>query len=151
MVDYYGLGGCHEGRAFSLLMLYKCWSCSTPKSLRNVQVLSIDGATTEGWDGDRAAKLLRGTSGSSVMVKFARRSEQVPGVAGRPEQQPKIELKQVTSALLHRASLIPGACESQGLAQCSSRKACCQCQWPRASALLLVPPSCSAVSCLLLL
>ena len=59
-----------------------------------MQVLSIDGATTEGWDGDRAAKSLRGTSGSSVMVKFARRSEQVPGVAGRPEQPPKIELKQ---------------------------------------------------------
>ncbi len=29
------------------------------------------------------------------MVKFARRSEQVPGVAGRPEQPPEIELKQV--------------------------------------------------------
>ena len=60
-----------------------------------LQVLQIDGNTTEGWDGDRAAKSLRGTSGSSVMVKFARRSEQVPGVAGRPEQPPKIELKQV--------------------------------------------------------
>ena len=59
-----------------------------------MQVLSIDGATTEGWDGDRAAKSLRGTSGSSVMVKFARRSEQMPGVAGRPEQPPKTELKQ---------------------------------------------------------
>ena len=30
------------------------------------------------------------------MVKFARRSEQVPGVAGRPEQPPKIELKQAS-------------------------------------------------------
>ena len=59
-----------------------------------MQVLSIDGATTEGWDGDRAAKSLRGTSGSSVMVKFARRSEQMPGVAGRPEQPPRTELKQ---------------------------------------------------------
>ena len=64
-----------------------------------VQVLQIDGNTTEGWDGDRAAKFLRGTSGSSVMVKFARRSEQVPGVAGRPEQPPKIELKQVRPLL----------------------------------------------------
>ena len=59
------------------------------------QVLQIDGTNTEGWDGDRAAKSLRGSSGSSVMVKFARRSEQVPGVAGRPEQPPEIELKQV--------------------------------------------------------
>ena len=66
--------------------------------LHMVQVLQIDGNTTEGWDGDRAAKVLRGTSGSSVMVKFARRSEQVPGVAGRPEQPPKIELKQVRFA-----------------------------------------------------
>ena len=64
-----------------------------------LQVLQIDGNTTEGWDGDRAAKSLRGTSGSSVMVKFARRSEQVPGVAGRPEQPPKIELKQVRSCV----------------------------------------------------
>ena len=63
-------------------------------NLHCAQVLSIDGATTEGWDGDRAAKSLRGTSGSSVMVKFARRSEQMPGVAGRPEQPPKTELKQ---------------------------------------------------------
>jgi hypothetical protein len=61
-------------------------------------VLSIDGATTEGWDGDRAAKLLRGRSGSSVTVKFARRSEQVPGVAGRPETPPKVEFKQVRTA-----------------------------------------------------
>lgn len=60
-----------------------------------MQVLSIDGATTEGWDGDRAAKTLRGRSGSSVMVKFARRSQQVPGVAGRPEQTPRVEFTQV--------------------------------------------------------
>ena len=59
-----------------------------------MQVLSIDGTTTEGWDGDRAAKSLRGTSGSSVTVKFARRSEQVPGVAGRPEIPPRLEFKQ---------------------------------------------------------
>ncbi len=58
------------------------------------QVLSIDGTTTEGWDGDRAAKSLRGTSGSSVTVRFARRSEQVPGVAGRPEIPPRLEFKQ---------------------------------------------------------
>ncbi|CAL8463172.1 g2706 [Coccomyxa elongata] len=59
------------------------------------EVLSIDGTTTEGWDGDRAAKSLRGTSGSSVTVRFARRSEQVPGVAGRPEIPPRLEFKQV--------------------------------------------------------
>eukprot|EP00884_Botryococcus_braunii_P016131 jgi/Botrbrau1/3200/Bobra.37_2s0030.1 len=59
------------------------------------EVLSIDGAPTDGWDGDRAAKVLRGKSGSSVSVKFARRSEQIPGVAGRPEPPPMVEYKQV--------------------------------------------------------
>lgn len=59
------------------------------------QVLSIDGAPTDGWDGDRAAKVLRGKSGSSVTVKFARRTEQIPGVAGRPEPPPTMEYKQV--------------------------------------------------------
>lgn len=58
-------------------------------------VVSIDGKATDGWDGDRAAKSLRGRSGSSVMVKFARRSEQVPGVAGVPEEPPKVEYRQV--------------------------------------------------------
>lgn len=51
-----------------------------------LQVLTIDGQSTDGWDGDRAAKNLRGKSGSSVNVRFARRTEQTPGVAGRPEE-----------------------------------------------------------------
>lgn len=51
-----------------------------------MQVLTIDGQSTDGWDGDRAAKILRGKSGSSVNVRFARRTEQMPGVAGRPEE-----------------------------------------------------------------
>lgn len=49
-------------------------------------MLTIDGQSTDGWDGDRAAKILRGKSGSSVNVRFARRTEQMPGVAGRPEE-----------------------------------------------------------------
>lgn len=62
-----------------------------------VQVLSIDEQSTTGWNGDQAAQLLRGRSGSSVSVRFARRSEQVPGVPGRPEPvpHPSYELKQV--------------------------------------------------------
>ncbi len=62
-----------------------------------VQVLSIDEQSTTGWNGDQAAQLLRGRSGSSVSVRFARRSEQVPGVPGRPEpvHHPSYELKQV--------------------------------------------------------
>ena len=62
-----------------------------------VQVLSIDEQSTTGWNGDQAAQLLRGRSGSSVSVRFARRSDQVPGVPGRPEPMPhpSYELKQV--------------------------------------------------------
>jgi len=52
-----------------------------------VQVLAIDGnVVDEGWNGDRAAQFLRGTSGTSVRVRLARRSAgKVPGVASRPE------------------------------------------------------------------
>jgi len=57
-------------------------------------VVAINGDPTAGWDGDRAAKSLRGRSGSSVLVRFARCSEQVPGVAGRPEQPPRIDVHQ---------------------------------------------------------
>ena len=63
----------------------------------HVQVLSIDGRSTDGWDGDHAAKFLRGRSGSSVTVRFARRSLQIPGVAGRPELPPRVEFQQVCS------------------------------------------------------
>ena len=51
------------------------------------QVLAIDGnEVDEGWNGDRAAQFLRGTSGTSVRVRLARRSVgKVPGVASRPE------------------------------------------------------------------
>ena len=62
-----------------------------------MQVLSIDGRSTDGWDGDRAAKVLRGSQGSSVSVRFGRRPSQlVPGVAGRAEaDKRKTEYRQV--------------------------------------------------------
>ena len=61
-----------------------------------MQVVSIDGQATIGWNGDQAAQLLRGRSGSSVVVKLARRSEAVPGVPARPEPPlPKTEYRQV--------------------------------------------------------
>ena len=47
--------------------------------------MSIDGHSVHGWDGDKAAHFLRGRSGSSVNVRLARRTSQVPGVAGRPD------------------------------------------------------------------
>ena len=62
-----------------------------------VQLLSIDGRSTDGWDGDHAAKYLRGRQGSSVMVRFGRRTAQQPGVASRPEVTPRTEYRQVTS------------------------------------------------------
>lgn len=85
-----------------------------------VQVLSIDGAPTEGWDGDRAAKSLRGRSGSSVVVRFARRSSQVPGVAGRPEQPPRVEY---TQARTPTASTSPFKPSGTGHA-CSNTPSC---------------------------
>ena len=54
-------------------------------------MLSIDGnVVDEGWTGDHAAHFLRGSTGTSVKVSLARRSLQVPGVAGRPEMHPKV-------------------------------------------------------------
>ena len=47
------------------------------------EVLAIDGTPTTGWDGRSAAALLRGLSGSSVVVDVAR-VDDVPGVASRP-------------------------------------------------------------------
>ena len=62
-----------------------------------VQLLSIDGRSTDGWDGDHAAKYLRGRQGSSVLVRFGRRTAQQPGVASRPEVTPRTEYRQVSS------------------------------------------------------
>lgn len=60
------------------------------------EVVSIDGQATVGWNGDQAAQLLRGRTGSSVVVRLARRTEAVPGVPARPEPPlPKLEYKQV--------------------------------------------------------
>lgn len=63
------------------------------------EVLAVDGTSTQGWDGDAAAAILRGQQGSSVMVEVARRKdasssfttaptpvspmEAIPGVPGR--------------------------------------------------------------------
>lgn len=77
------------------------------------EVLAVDGTPTVGWDGDAAAKVLRGESGSSVMVEVARRrlgdvttismnaptlsngsNDAVPGVAGpRPGERDIFERK----------------------------------------------------------
>ena len=77
--------------------------CREATQACTLQVVAINGDPTEGWDGDRAAKSLRGRTGSSVLVRFARRSEQVPGVAGRPEQPPRIEVHQVPALPRARA------------------------------------------------
>ena len=83
-----------------------------------MQVCEIDGQATIGWNGDQAAQLLRGRSGSSVVVRLARRTLAVPGVPARPEPPlpPKTEYRQVlalgrffTSSLLtatHRTCCI---------------------------------------------
>lgn len=90
-----------------------------------VQVVSINGTTTEGFGSDRVAALLRGKSGTPVTVRFARRTSQVPGVPGRPEQVPQVssshmcfagsrlvmrESDSMASALLHAAGTTAGRC-----------------------------------------
>lgn len=67
-----------------------------------MQVVSIDGQATIGWNGDQAAQLLRGRSGSSVVVRLARRTLAVPGVPARPEPPlpTRTEYKQVLAFLL---------------------------------------------------
>lgn len=60
-------------------------------------MVTIDGHSVHGWDGDKAAHFLRGRKGSSVNVRIARRTTQTPGVAGRPPP-PYTEYKQVSNA-----------------------------------------------------
>ena len=65
----------------------------TPSLTPVTQVLSIDGTSTEGWNGQDAARVLRGRGGTMVRVKLARRTDQIPGVPGRPEPRPRVEYK----------------------------------------------------------
>lgn len=67
------------------------------------QVVKVDGASTEGWDGEEAAKYLRGQQGSSVWVEVARRKDspfnntpvrmEVPGVPGARLEPEQLEFK----------------------------------------------------------
>lgn len=60
------------------------------------ELLSIDGHSTQGLNGPEAARELRGRNGTSVMVKLARRTEQIPGVPGTPESRPKTKTRLVS-------------------------------------------------------
>lgn len=73
------------------------------------QVLSINGQSTQGLTGERAARLLRGTRGTEVRVQLARRSDQIPGVPGRPEPMPAVQYKVCGlrgAALYHQTMLL---------------------------------------------
>jgi len=59
------------------------------------EVLSINGRSTRGLDGKEAAKSLRGKDGTTVSVKLARRTEEIPGVPARVEEKPVIKYKSV--------------------------------------------------------
>lgn len=48
----------------------------------------INGRSTQGWSTERVASSLRGRAGTRVDVRLVRRSNQIPGVAGRPEAPP---------------------------------------------------------------
>ena len=79
----------------------KCMSSAT-KEEETVQVVSIDGRSVHGWDGDRAAVFLRGRSGSSVSIRLARRTQQVPGRAAKPDLPLRTEYKKACSKLKTR-------------------------------------------------
>ncbi|CAD7698236.1 unnamed protein product [Ostreobium quekettii] len=59
------------------------------------ELLSINGESTQGWDGARAASKMRGTKGSLVTVQLARRTDQIPGVPGIPEPAPEVQFKEL--------------------------------------------------------
>lgn len=59
------------------------------------ELVCINGHSVKGWDGDKAAVFLRGRSGSSVNIRLARRTLQLPGVAGRPDPPLYTEYRQV--------------------------------------------------------
>merc|ERR1711977_654371 len=63
------------------------------------EIAFINGRPTRGvMDGDKASGYLRGRHGTSVTVKLARRSPQIPGVPGRPEYRgmaPSVKWRQV--------------------------------------------------------
>ncbi|GMH42932.1 hypothetical protein BSKO_10854 [Bryopsis sp. KO-2023] len=60
------------------------------------ELVSIDGKSTQGLNGPGAAKILRGQNGTSVRVKLARRTDQIPGVPGTPEPLPQATTKLFT-------------------------------------------------------
>ncbi|KAG2431731.1 hypothetical protein HXX76_009227 [Chlamydomonas incerta] len=63
------------------------------------EVTSINGVSTEGWNGEKAARLLRGKGGTEVNVRLARRSTGIPGVPARPDPpapEPPVEYREVS-------------------------------------------------------
>ncbi|GFR48940.1 hypothetical protein Agub_g10947 [Astrephomene gubernaculifera] len=53
------------------------------------EVTSINGVSMEGWNGEKAARLLRGQGGTEVRVRLARRTGGIPGVPARPDPRPR--------------------------------------------------------------
>lgn len=53
------------------------------------ELTSINGMSMEGWNGEKAARLLRGKGGTEVRVRLVRRSGGIPGVPARPEPRPE--------------------------------------------------------------
>lgn len=70
------------------------------------ELTSINGESLEGWNGEKAARLLRGKGGTEVRVRLARRSGGIPGVPARPEPPLTVEYREV-SLLRERVQLSP--------------------------------------------
>eukprot|EP00798_Chlamydomonas_sp_ICE-L_P031398 gene31398-6564_t len=59
------------------------------------EVLSINGRDVKGLSGQQAAAMLKGEDGTVVRVKFARISDEIPGVAATPAKPPTVQLKEL--------------------------------------------------------
>ncbi|EFJ47344.1 hypothetical protein VOLCADRAFT_92124 [Volvox carteri f. nagariensis] len=85
------------------------------------ELTSINGMSMEGWNGEKAARLLRGKGGTEVHVRLARRTGGIPGVPARPDpptpaveyrevslRRERVQLSPLFSAALPAANLPPG-------------------------------------------
>eukprot|EP00191_Tetraselmis_sp_GSL018_P018174 CAMPEP_0177591326 /NCGR_PEP_ID=MMETSP0419_2-20121207/7933_1 /TAXON_ID=582737 /ORGANISM="Tetraselmis sp., Strain GSL018" /LENGTH=522 /DNA_ID=CAMNT_0019082051 /DNA_START=184 /DNA_END=1753 /DNA_ORIENTATION=- len=59
------------------------------------ELLSVNGKSVAGFNGEQVAQLLRGRPGTSVSIRLHRRTSSVPGVAARPDQLPVVRTQQV--------------------------------------------------------
>jgi len=77
------------------------------------EISAINGRPTRGITGEMASAILRGRHGTSVTVKLARRSDQIPGVPGRPEYRGEREKVRWRQVKLVRDSILINPVQSE--------------------------------------